>query len=81
MKAIPNDDFDMCCGGRPQIGEHRPGGYFVWCGICGDGICNDNIKPHELMIAWNKRQREKVENETPPQRGGRREINETNPTY
>lgn len=61
MTTIPNDDFDMCCGNRPNIGEHRPGGYCVWCGICGDGITHDNKRLADMMTAWNKRQREKVQ--------------------
>ena len=61
ISAIPNDDFDMCCGGRPHVTESDICGtpaYMAKCGLCGDWV---KTKPlYNLMILWNGRQREKV---------------------
>ena len=59
---IPNDDFDMCCGNRPNIkAERQKDSTFIvkaWCGVCDDKLTAALLS--SLMIAWNKRQREKA---------------------
>ena len=60
---LPNDDFDMCCGSRPQVEDISRHPLMLWnyratCGICGDFESGDTLA--ELMIEWNQQQREKV---------------------
>jgi hypothetical protein len=61
MKALPNDDFDACCGNRPLVEFDAQRVYGAWiatCGLCGDRVARET--GDKLMIDWNKRQREKV---------------------
>lgn len=61
MTTLPNDDFDMCCGNRPEVtydATFRDREYLAICNICGDWRVGGD--PSILMIRWNKSQREKV---------------------
>lgn len=63
MTTIPNDEFDMCCGARPHVTssctKHLPTvDVKAECGICGDKLHAPNT--WILMVAWNKRKREKA---------------------
>ena len=61
MTVLQNDDFDMCCGNRPQV-THDPifvgKEYMAQCGVCSDYKVDNNLTC--LMIRWNKSQREKA---------------------
>ena len=37
MTYLANDEFDMCCGGRPAVTSDKPinGDVRVECGVCG----------------------------------------------
>ena len=59
MTVLPNDDFDMCCGNRPLVTVSYPW-VDVKCGICGMNMQSKHRKKWELMIRWNKAQREKA---------------------
>ena len=55
---IPNDDFDMCCGNRPNV-TLTGAVYHVECGICGQWMDGGILWLFVLMTNWNKAQREK----------------------
>ncbi len=61
MTELPNDDFDMCCGNRPMVTHGQAVAGLEYCAMC--CICGDSrwaVGTSELMIDWNKAQREKA---------------------
>jgi len=62
MTTLPNDDFDMCCGNRPNVkAQRQKDSTFIvtaWCGICGDKKKDTLLS--NLMVTWNKWQRSKA---------------------